>query len=83
MPQADIKRQGEMFQIIEQYQKSGLSQAEFCQQTGIKKSTFHYWLKKYRKESQADFLPISIKEPKASLQIELELPNGIKISIKG
>ena len=31
---------------VTEYRASGLSAAAFCRQTGIKASTFHYWVKK-------------------------------------
>ncbi|MHB2149702.1 IS66 family insertion sequence element accessory protein TnpA [Calditrichota bacterium LG25] len=37
------------------YQQSGLSQPAFCRQQGLNKSTFLYWLKKYRKEKKRLF----------------------------
>ncbi|MHB2148163.1 IS66 family insertion sequence element accessory protein TnpA [Calditrichota bacterium LG25] len=83
MSKADENRQDEMFKIIEAYQQSGLSQPAFCRQQGLNKSTFLYWLKKYRKEKQNDFLPINVTESKTSFNLELDLPNGIKIRIEG
>ncbi|MHB2148148.1 IS66 family insertion sequence element accessory protein TnpA [Calditrichota bacterium LG25] len=83
MSKADENRQDEMFKIIEAYQQSGLSQPAFCRQQGLNKSTFLYWLKKYRKEKQNDFLPLSVNESKTSFNLELDLPNGIKIRIEG
>ena len=83
MSKLDVNRKDEMFRIIEAYQKSGLSQPAFCRQEGLNKSTFLYWLKKYRKEQQKDFLPLQVGPAKTTFNLELDLPNGIKIRIEG
>ena len=83
MAPSDANRREEMFKIVESYYQSGLSQPAFCRQQGLNKSTFLYWLKKYRKEKQNDFLPLSVNESKTSFNLELDLPNGIKIRIEG
>ncbi|MHB2149994.1 IS66 family insertion sequence element accessory protein TnpA [Calditrichota bacterium LG25] len=83
MSTSDANRRDEMFKIVESYYQSGLSQPAFCRQQGLNKSTFLYWLKKYRKEKQNDFLPINVTESKTSFNLELDLPNGIKIRIEG
>jgi hypothetical protein len=40
-----------MFEKVERFLASTLSQAEFCQQEGLAYWTFRYWLKKYRLRS--------------------------------
>lgn len=87
----DASLREEMFKVVESYYQSGLSQPAFCRQQGLNKSTFLYaerhglrhWLKKYRKEKQNDFLPINVTGTKTSFNLELDLPNGIKIRIEG
>jgi len=37
----------EMFEQVERFLASELSQTEFCQQHGLAYWTFRYWLKKY------------------------------------
>ncbi len=83
MSPSDASRREEMFKVVESYYQSGLSQPAFCRQQGLNKSTFLYWLKKYRKEKQNDFLPLRVNESKTSFNLELDLPNGIKIRIEG
>ena len=83
MSKSYANRRSEMFNIVESYYRSGLSQPAFCRQQGLNKSTFLYWLKKYRHEKQDDFLPLKVSESKPSFNLELDLPNGIKIRIEG
>jgi len=83
MSTVNANRREEMFTVVESYYRSGLSQPTFCRQQGLNKSTFLYWLKKYRKEKEGRFLPLSINESKTTFNLDLELPNGIKIHIEG
>ncbi|MEK7728706.1 MAG: hypothetical protein AAB354_09855 [candidate division KSB1 bacterium] len=65
----------EMFEKVERFLASALSQAEFCGQEGLAYWTFRYWLKKYRlhealspqtraqattDEAPTDFIPLRI-----------------------
>ena len=45
-------RKAELFHLVEKYQKSGLSQKQFCEEHHLPKATFLYWLKKYRTENK-------------------------------
>ena len=83
MAPSDANRREEMFKIVESYYQSGLSQPAYCRQQGLNKSTFLYWIKKYRKEKQNDFLPLQVNAAKTTFNLELDLPNGIKIRIEG
>jgi hypothetical protein len=80
-----------MYGLMAAYEKSGKKQREFCREQGIKKSTFGYWLRKYRacpaeagsKETDAlGFVEIEVNTPKKSLGdtggviIEIQYPQG-------
>lgn len=75
---------------IEHWQLSGLSQHRFCKQTGINKSTFGYWLKKYRKEQSdasgkksSGFLEIRYEHEETQTedqQFQIRFPNGVQLS---
>jgi transposase-like protein len=57
--QERIKRQEEMLTLIEQWQGSGRTQQSFCQEHDLTFSTFHYWLKRYRRvQDESNFLPV-------------------------
>jgi len=78
-------RKVEMFHLVEKYQKSGLSQKQFCEEHHLPKSTFLYWLKKYRTENKqaAGFIPINLSGLNPASDYQIELPNGIRIYLNG
>jgi len=43
-----VARTREMFGKVEAYLSEELTQVQFCQKEGLSKSTFQYWLRKYR-----------------------------------
>jgi transposase-like protein len=85
MSKTKIRRLSSEWQkIIQSWEKSDNSQAEFCQSQGIALATFSYWRKKLRKE--ASFLEITPREEKskeARPEIELVLPHGIVLRVRG
>jgi hypothetical protein len=70
-----------MYLTIEQWQKSGLSQVQFCLREKISIKTFHYWLRKYRSEKEVEsqlnpkvsktFIPVEVSGPASSNSIPL------------
>ena len=76
-----------MFTIIHSYIDSGSNQHTFCQQQNLAKSTFQYWLKKYRNqngpEDTASFIPIHIKNRGSNLAADsafvIEFANGCRL----
>ena len=84
-----------MWQAIEKWQASGLSQYQFCKQENLSKSTFGYWLKKHKQEKSISgsfpkkldktFLPVEFstsKDPSDNTpeRITITYPNGIQVS---
>lgn len=75
---------------IEEQQKSGLSQKEFCHKNGLALSKFIYHLGVIKKKDapkekdRASFFPVKIgsKETAASMlgKIRVSLPNGLQCS---
>ena len=79
-----------MFLVIEQWEESIMTQVEFCRSQKIPKSTFYYWLKKYKEEKgglQNPFIPLTIKGDEKSACVPCELtisyPNGVKVDFCG
>jgi transcriptional regulator with XRE-family HTH domain len=73
--------------IIEEQQKSGLTQKEFCKRKNISLVWFGYYMQRSRKkpnhtllENSASFAEVLINKP-ASSEIKIELPNGFKCTI--
>ena len=74
--------QEEMFSFIEQWKESKKDQLSFCREKEVSYTTFHYWLKKYRR-LQLDpqgFIPIEISSGNHQL-IEVRYPNGVIIQL--
>lgn len=85
----------QMYLAIEKWQASGLTQLQFCKREDLSKSTFGYWLKKYRKEKVQPkpsrgkpvktFIPVEVSRtlvpPVQDVeQLEITYPNGVKVS---
>lgn len=49
--QDNSNRQQVMFNLIEQWQASNMSQKDFCHQHQLPVHVMQYWLKKYRREN--------------------------------
>jgi hypothetical protein len=87
-----------MFQVIEKWKTSGLTQREYCKQQDIVYHVFHYWYKVYRDEQQARkttssaFVALQVQEQKATVtttstttttDVELLLPDGKRLLFHG
>lgn len=74
----------QMFDKIEQWQKSGLSQRAWCNQDGLPYYRFHYWYKRYRDASHSSsggssgFLELKVK-PVTTGFAELICPDGKRL----
>jgi len=75
-----------MFNLVEQWQQSGISQQQFSDDHNIKLPTFSYWVKKYREQKTTDIgftkvdLSSSTDTPTAA-RIEIELADGTVVRI--
>lgn len=47
------RAESEMFSVMGRYLESGLTQGEFCAESGLSQSVFQYWWRRYR-ESGGD-----------------------------
>jgi transposase-like protein len=81
-------KQEEMYQIILEWESSGISQEKFYQKHGIAKSTFGYWRKKYLADKKIskqkrNFIPIHVSSEESGKNaignIELSYPNGVRL----
>ena len=77
-----------MFGLIEQCQRSGKSQKDFCKAQSINYFHFKYWRRvflqeqvKDSKEKKPGFVPIALPASFTNLKaIEISYPNGVRIS---
>ena len=72
--------------LVERYEAGGLSQREFCRREGLNENTFRSW--RGRLQSQAssqvpfvEVVPASV--PESPWLIELELPRGVTLRMRG
>jgi hypothetical protein len=85
----------QMYQAIEKWQGSGLTQVKFCEQERLSAKAFCYWLRKYRSEkttaipvaNNEAFIPVSVSDTSnfqpplpSGERIELFFPNGVRLN---
>lgn len=71
----------QMYDHIDHWKQSGLSQKHYCEQNGLVLHQFVYWVGKRRKaqENHTDFITLSM--PQQQGDIQLRLPNGVEITL--
>ena len=78
--------QREMFSLIKKWQRSGISQKDFCSQHDLYIHAFYYWLRKYKQvnpSSENGFLPVEIgpSDNGSKGEIQFHYPNGVLITL--
>lgn len=79
----EVRRQ--MFEMIERWQHSGLSQKSFCEKESIKFYTFYYWYKLYRQQAEipdrkSGFVQLEIeKKTAAAALVEIHFPGEVRL----
>jgi hypothetical protein len=86
----DYRNPGKVFFIINEWEQSGITKADFCRSRKIPKSTFYYWHKKYKEQKEDTpnpFIRVKIKEDtKPSPQacgMTISYPNGVRVTLDG
>ena len=72
----------QMFDYIDQWQQSGLTQKAFCQQVNLAYHVFHYWYRRYRiteSKPASSFIKLRVSTPSVTSSIELVLPDGRRL----
>lgn len=68
--------------LFKEWESSGQTKAEFCDQHGIAPSVFYYWYKRYKSENTSGgFIPIKVKNAPAGEHLEIQYPNGVKLKL--
>jgi len=74
--------------VIEKWSSSGLSQRQFCEESGISLSTFCYWRRRLREDAETGpasrFIPVEIKPPRRGTALscyEVRLESGARIRV--
>jgi hypothetical protein len=71
-----VRTEEQILAILEEYEKSGFTQKEFCEVSDINEVTFYSWLKKYRPKQDdvkgfATIEVVNAPVPKAQLFAEV------------
>ena len=80
MQSKDVQQQ--MFEYIDQWQQSGLTQKAFCQKVNLSYHIFHYWYKRYRDKSikpSSSFIKLDVSAMSVAAQAELILADGKRL----
>ncbi len=69
--------------LIKDWQSSGLSQSRYCDEHGIKQTTFSSWVRKSCKPRSKNFVPVELSEVKERRGTEFFLikAGGVEIKI--
>ena len=73
----ETQRSAEMRRIIEEYESSGLTRREFCQQRDISLTTLDYWRRELGAKPRLVKVEVAAAEPSGSFT--LSLANGRRI----
>jgi hypothetical protein len=85
------KRARQMFQVIERYRQSGMTQEHFCESEGFALSTLQYWISRHKHHHSAPdnsrpFVELKAQSPALPDEddtIVLKYPNGVTLSLSG
>lgn len=72
--------------IIARYRQSGMGMKEFCGQEGLTLRTVEAWYRRLRRSetSKARFVEIKAVNPGAGpWAVEVELPSGVRLRLRG
>ena len=77
------EKQKNWIERIKAWEKSGISQREYCREKNISFSAFQYWRKRLKKKPE-QFVEIRVKPVEQSdySTTIIELPNGIILEIE-
>jgi len=72
--------------IIERYRQSGMGMKEFCTQEGLTLRTFEEWYRRQRRAEPGKGQFVEVKPPVPTVEpwaVEVELPNGMRLRLRG
>lgn len=65
--------------MLASYRRSGLSQKQWCERSGVKLSTLVYWLKRER-EQAAGYSLVAVETTSRETRVRI---NGVELSVEG
>ena len=84
------RSRAEADQLATEYEASGLSQAEFCQQRDLPLKTLARYLARFRKQSSQNreqttsqrFVTVEVASPRSGGELTVLLSGGLRIEVK-
>jgi transposase-like protein len=77
-----MSKEEEMYNLVTEYQISGLSVKAFSKERGIGPSTFGYWIRKKKEEDHpGGFVEVDTGLKSSASAMELIYPNGVKLQM--
>jgi len=77
-----MSKQEEMYDLVMEYQNSGLSAKTFSKEKGFSPSTFSYWVRKKKQEDHpGGFVKIDSLASSSNNPLELIYPNGVRLQM--
>lgn len=73
--------------ILTEFERSGMSAAQFARRTGLKYSTFAYWLQRYRRtkrpvrKTPVRLLEAVLTTPTPATVLTVRLPGGARLEV--
>jgi hypothetical protein len=72
--------------IITQYRPSGMGSRQFCEAEGLTLRTFEKWDRQQRSLERGKGQFVAVKAPSVAAHpwaVEVELPNGVRLRVRG
>ena len=94
----DDEKKAKMYALIDRWQNSNETQKDICKAAGISYHVFKYWQRKQNQEhdqredakrenipteSVGTFIPVAFESTSDFSELQIEYPNGVKISCPG
>ena len=72
--------------IITRYRQSGMGSRQFCEAEGLTLRTFEKWYRRQRSVERGKGQFVEVKPPVEAVSpwaVEVELPNGVRLRVRG
>jgi hypothetical protein len=73
-------------EIIARYRQSGMGSRQFCEQEGLTLRTFEKWYGRMRRSETSKGQFVEVKSPVGPAgpwAVEVELPTGVRVRVRG
>ena len=73
-------------EIIARYRQSGMGSRQFCEVEGLRLGTFEKWYRRQRSVERGKGQFVEVKAPSVAVSpwaVEVELPNGVRLRVRG